>query len=52
MPSKLTLDRRVFIKGISGGAVGIMSGCWINLSAANSLDPADSGNHVVERSCR
>lgn len=44
MSSNPTLNRRVFIKGITGGAVGIMAGCWINLSAANPAESAGPGN--------
>ncbi len=41
MPSELTLNRRVFLKGVVGGTAGIMAGCWINLS------PASAANTVV-----
>ncbi len=36
MSYKQTLNRRVFLKGVVGGTVGIMAGCWINLSPANA----------------
>ena len=37
MPSKLTLNRRLFLKGVTGGTAGIMAGCWINLSPAGAM---------------
>ncbi len=43
MSSRLMLNRRVFLKGITGSAAGIMAGCWINLSAANTVDTINSG---------
>ena len=37
MPSKLTLNRRLFLKGVTGGTAGIMAGCWINLAPAGAM---------------
>ena len=36
MSYRKILNRRVFLKGVVGGTVGIMAGCWINLSPANA----------------
>jgi hypothetical protein len=40
MSSEQNLNRRVFIKGVVGGTVGIMAGCWINLSPASAATTA------------
>ena len=44
MSSKQTLNRRNFLKGMTFGTAGIMTGFWLNLSSATALNSNVSQN--------